>query len=1257
MPAFLAVFAVAAVMVVTMIPHVSVYAGQTPDLYYGRSALQTLNRGNLLVQAYDNAVAAADAFAGGSQFSASYGLSEDLTFAESVAVMRAVENDHPEYTWWSSNTFSAGSGGFTVLFNGNHTYYTAATLNKRNTQFELATDTFLKKAGIHDDMNDFDKAYALYQVLIGNVTYNIEYMDQSAYAAFVDRQAVCAGYAKAYTYLLQKAGIKASYVPGEATAGQEAGGHAWVLVQIDGQYYYCDPTLDDGGATPKYQYFMKTDADMSGNHWIDDVGYTFPRTANVGLSVPTSTYRITSAATTGGQIYPDSLYVRSGSRITVTMVPDEGYLPDTLTVGAESVTPVAQEDGSYLYTVESVTGDLGISGTFKPDTMTSTKLVAAGDSYTVNQGDSVSLTAALTTTTGTALMGQTVSFDSGTDFHLTAVTDYEGLASVELDTTAMDVGAYSVRIHYAGSETRRESSAEITLRIVEKKEITRIEAGNLVFYATYGGELKESEDYYYNDVRNILTFYNDTPITVGMKEGAEEADVLIEYSANEGQATLTLKDLVLNQSSDTKVATIVSAGIYAPDLDLNLNLVGSSSITVAENTGSISKVYGIQAKSLTIAGDGQLTISAGNAGQDSVGIYTGDLKVHGGMIMVQSGDVSEWSISRTYGVQAEGTITMNGGSLTAVSGTYGYDYNVMGTCGIYAKAITISRGTLQGTGGTAVKGITMGAYVNSGNLSVNGGTIKGVGGISQSRDNSDTVGSYGMFVNGDTELNAGEIYAEGSEGALSCGLVAGSSLSIKGGKLTSIGGEVFDSESLGCLVQEDYTQTAGTVHLSSGVSPEGDSRGIRQVNPSGKFQITGGTLQIDATQGESLTYKGLYVQGGFAIFKGGTVVIRSGKALYHSVGIYSENTLTFEDGIIDTEGNDVGLTEGEEVFSTGIFAGNHLSVKGGAIRAVGKKAPNSYGIYTYDKINISGGKIDATGETRGLDGYSSGITGGSYSAGDPGAGTVCGYKVASGYTVTKGSDSSYPYNVSRTGETTDGNVDSSKTDTESDGSGDTGSGDKDGTGTETPSVGTKEKDASGKATYQVSETSKSSGGKTVVEVTYVAPTAKEKKAASVTVPNTVTLSDGTKAQVTTVGANAFKKDTKLKKVTIGSNVESIGKNAFSGCSNLATVTIKGNSLKKVNAGAFQNCKKLTKVTLGKNVTTIDKNAFSGDKNLKTITINGNSLKKVGKNAFKSIKKNAVITIQAKDKKTYNKIVKMIKKSGAKNVKYTFKKKK
>ena len=108
-----------------------------------------------------------------------------------------------------------------------------------------------------------------------------------------------------------------------------------------------------------------------------------------------------------------------------------------------------------------------------------------------------------------------------------------------------------------------------------------------------------------------------------------------------------------------------------------------------------------------------------------------------------------------------------------------------------------------------------------------------------------------------------------------------------------------------------------------------------------------------------------------------------------------------------------------------------------------------------------------------------------------------------------------------------------------------------------------------------------------------------------------------------------------------------------------TITVNGTKLKvtAVGASAFAGNKKIKTVTLGKNITKIGTKAFYKAKNLSQITVNGNTIKSIGKNAFSGVKKNCKITVRAKDKKQYKKIVKLIKKAGAKKVKFAYKKKK
>lgn len=130
--------------------------------------------------------------------------------------------------------------------------------------------------------------------------------------------------------------------------------------------------------------------------------------------------------------------------------------------------------------------------------------------------------------------------------------------------------------------------------------------------------------------------------------------------------------------------------------------------------------------------------------------------------------------------------------------------------------------------------------------------------------------------------------------------------------------------------------------------------------------------------------------------------------------------------------------------------------------------------------------------------------------------------------------------------------------------------------------------------------------------------------AKITVPNQVKL-DGKDYKVTAVGASAFKNNKKVTSVVIGSNVKTIGKNAFAGCAKLKKVTVKGNRLTQIGSKAFMNCKKLT-----------------------TITIKSKVLKKAGAGALKGISKKAIIKVPKAKRKAYTKL--FAKKGQSKTVK-------
>ena len=135
---------------------------------------------------------------------------------------------------------------------------------------------------------------------------------------------------------------------------------------------------------------------------------------------------------------------------------------------------------------------------------------------------------------------------------------------------------------------------------------------------------------------------------------------------------------------------------------------------------------------------------------------------------------------------------------------------------------------------------------------------------------------------------------------------------------------------------------------------------------------------------------------------------------------------------------------------------------------------------------------------------------------------------------------------------------------------------------------------------------------------------------TVTVPDVIK-TGGVTYKVTFIASNAFKNNKKIKKVTIGKNVQKIGSNAFSGCTKLKTVTF-GAKVKTIGKKAFYKCKALTELILPASVRTIGAQAFSGCSKVKNVKIKSYATVtgSIGKKAFSGIYKKAVVKIPKKN---------------------------
>ena len=184
-------------------------------------------------------------------------------------VFMAVVNDHPEIFWLDSayrGKFSGGGICMQIVLQFNQT---ADNLAESKADFDAAANGIISEA--QNLGSDYEKEEYVHNALLDRIEYDIGApLNQTAYSALVNGRTVCAGYARAFQYLMGKLGIPCYYCTGYA--GQN---HAWNIIRLDGEFYNVDTTWDDTDQNT-YNYFNKTDGDFSGTHVREDLSVYLP---------------------------------------------------------------------------------------------------------------------------------------------------------------------------------------------------------------------------------------------------------------------------------------------------------------------------------------------------------------------------------------------------------------------------------------------------------------------------------------------------------------------------------------------------------------------------------------------------------------------------------------------------------------------------------------------------------------------------------------------------------------------------------------------------------------------------------------------------------------------------------------------------------------------------------------------------------------------------------------------------------------------
>ncbi|MBR1477123.1 MAG: hypothetical protein IJ608_04070 [Lachnospiraceae bacterium] len=182
-------------------------------------------------------------------------------------VFEAVFNDHPELFWVETGYTAKHLADDTVIEITMKYYLT--DIDAAKIKFENAAKVIYDSA--KNLKTDYEKEKAVHDYLISHVSYNASAaMNQSAYSALVNGQSVCAGYARAFQYIMQKLGIPTYYCTGYA--GED---HAWNIVKLYDGYYNVDVTWDDT-APSTYNYFNRTDKDFVATHIRKNMSVDLP---------------------------------------------------------------------------------------------------------------------------------------------------------------------------------------------------------------------------------------------------------------------------------------------------------------------------------------------------------------------------------------------------------------------------------------------------------------------------------------------------------------------------------------------------------------------------------------------------------------------------------------------------------------------------------------------------------------------------------------------------------------------------------------------------------------------------------------------------------------------------------------------------------------------------------------------------------------------------------------------------------------------
>lgn len=266
----------------------------------------------------------------------------EINLSDLNKMVLMVAADHPELFWVDSNyEYMTNTKDNTIILRPQYNC-SEKEKEKRETEILSSTESILSELSTETD--EYEKVKKVFEYLIDTIVYELDAPDnQNIYSSLVNKRSVCAGYAKATQYLLQKSGITTLYVTGEIV---NRGYHAWNIVKCNGDYYQVDTTFGDSNYTNLVRgEELELPSELSYNYAYlccnDSVIYR-DRAKDETLSVPSCTR------------WDNNYYIRNGSYYEQYSLEIDDAIADSVKKGNHSWQCQFSNKDAYTETLDKL---------------------------------------------------------------------------------------------------------------------------------------------------------------------------------------------------------------------------------------------------------------------------------------------------------------------------------------------------------------------------------------------------------------------------------------------------------------------------------------------------------------------------------------------------------------------------------------------------------------------------------------------------------------------------------------------------------------------------------------------------------------------------------------------------------------------------------------------------------------------------------------------------------------------------------------